>query len=515
MIASLLSLAIATQKPELASMTAIDASLFKNGYGMVTYEVKVPASGEVFVKEPPQATLGTLWFYTEKGAKISDIVMTTVADEKSVTVTAQSLIEVLQLNKGKVATLTITKMDGTGVEDLTVKIVEANQNLLVYEAEGKRIAVQPQYVRAVTMADTVYTRTDKQTEKVPALRVHATPNSSLFLFALQQGLTWSPAYNVDITDKAELTLTAKATIVNDLFDLKLKEARLVSGFPNIAFLGQPDPLTLLARLQNLAGSASLGGGGGGFANRMDTQRAYAPAASEADFAGSFNVNDLAGFQAEDLYFYQLPNVELKNGERGYYMTFQSKSKYEHVYTLDIPAGERPDSRYAPVPPERTNTWHKLKFLNTSGRPLTTAPALISQNGQMLAQETMTYVPTGAEIKLPITQALDIASILTEEETGIERGTIKDRNGNPVYDTVTVEGSLELTNFKKDTVHMEVSKEIVGEVVSSGNAGKSTKSVRSRSDANPLSTIKWDLNLDKGQKLTLKYTYTVYVQSRGF
>lgn len=517
MISSLISAAmIAVAEPSYAKLNAVDASLFKNGYAMMTYEIKVPSSGEVLIKEPPQASMGTVWFFTEKGGSISELILTSVEEKLSQTVTAQSLVEILSLNKGKTVTLIIQEFGKSATKSITAKIIEATNGYVIYESEGVQTSISPSYIQAMQLANTTYTKEVNSQVNAPVIKLRSTPNKSVFMFALQNGLTWSPAYNIDISNSKELTLTAKATIINDLVDINVKEARLISGFPNIAFLGQPDPFLTYQRLQQFSGgNVGAGGGSAGLANRMDSQRAYAPATAMESFSDSMSVSDLAGFQAEDLYFYQQPNVALKKGDRGYYVIFESKSAYKHIYTLDIPAGSRGDNRFAPIPPERTNSWHQLKFKNTSGRPLTTAPAMISKNGQMLSQDTMTYVPVGAEVKIPITQSLDVASVLKEEEANIVRGSIKDKNGNPIYDLVTVSGTINLTNFKTEDIDMEIKKDVVGEMISASNNGSSTKSPRAQSDANPISTISWSINLKKGEKKELKYSYSLYVQSRGF
>lgn len=516
MITSLLTSALAlSTAPTYSPLKAVDASLFKNGYAMMTYEVKVPASGEVFIKEPPQATMGTVWFYTEKGGKISELVLTSVKEESVTKVTAQSLVALMALNKGKPAKLVIRDYDNNGYKTVNAKIIEANNGLVIYEANGTQTSVSPGNIQSVEISNTVYSSDAKTSVQTPVIKLRSTPNKSVFMYALQSGLTWSPAYNIDISDEKELILTAKATVINDLTELNLKESRLISGFPNIAFLGQPDPFLTYQRIQQFAGGGGGMGGGASLANRMDTQRAYMPSTALESFSESMNVNDLAGFQAEDLYFYQLPNVNLKQGDRGYYVIFQAKSEYKHVYTLDIPMGSRTDNRFIPVPPERTNVWHKLSFKNTSGRPLTTAPTMIMQNGQMIAQDTITYVPNGAEIKLPITQSLDIASTVTEEEESIERGATKDRNGNPVLDLVTVTGKISISNFKDKEINIELTKDVLGEFLQLSDNGSSSKSVRDQSDSNPTSTGKWSLKLAKGAKKEITYSYKVLVQSRGF
>ena len=52
--------------------------------------------------------------------------------------------------------------------------------------------------------------------------------------------------------------------------------------------------------------------------------------------------------------------------------------------------------------------HAIRLANRTKEPLTTAPAIIVQQGRILAQGMMTYTPAGASGDLEITTAVDIA-----------------------------------------------------------------------------------------------------------
>ena len=56
---------------------------------------------------------------------------------------------------------------------------------------------------------------------------------------LSAGLTWAPAYRIALGPDAQLQLDQSATLINELEDLKEVELNLVSGFPNLEYLGSP------------------------------------------------------------------------------------------------------------------------------------------------------------------------------------------------------------------------------------------------------------------------------------
>jgi hypothetical protein len=99
--------------------------------------------------------------------------------------------------------------------------------------------------------------------------------------------------------------------------------------------------------------------------------------------------------------------------------------YKDVFTLELP--------FSPPPELRGNlggdqerelarlfaapkVMHKLRLANTSKYPLTTAPALISREGRLLAQGMMTYTATGASADLPVTTAVDFQVRKSDAET---------------------------------------------------------------------------------------------------
>lgn len=501
---------LANTADDLTAAKIIDATLFKNGYAVVIRQVTVPSSGTVLVKEPPEAVLGTLWIYGDQGGQIKSVVAGRTPVETEYTVNASSVADALRINKGKV--MDITWYDQKEWRVITGKVLNVSEQLVVIEENSG----QQMFVSLTSIAsfkgnkDLVWTEVRKATTDTPILRIQANPGSKVNIMAMQAGMTWSPSYMIDISDEKKLKITGKATIINDLGVMENITARLVTGFPNMNYIGQWDPLTAMLAVVNYPAGGS---GGGGRAAPMQNQAVMGRREMSSDSAfGSFVPSTGEGFSGEDLFFLPIEKVMLKQGERGYFALFQADSPFKHLYTLDLPGSlaERGGQDFA-----RTDLdiWHELEFDNNTKMPWSTGPSLIVKNGQMLGQDELKYTTPGTKVNVKITKALDIAAEAREEEIERERGVLKDRYNNPTYDLVTVKGTIELTNLKASDVDMRIRKSIEGEVIEAPGSASSFKSTKRLNQVNINSVIEWRPSLKKGEKVTFTYTYKVYTTAR--
>lgn len=487
----------------------VGASLFKNGYAVVLREATIPASGTLLLTQPNNVALGTFWVTAPKNVTLKEIVATTTSEDK--TRELGTLDEIIQANKGKTVMITLPN-EALGKKQMTGTILSANGQVLVFKSEDGVITFPKSYVIAIQAKDGELKWTADQKETTPAMRIVGTPMGKVYYTVLQRGLTWAPAYQVDISDPKQAVLTAKATIINDLEEIKDTELRLVTGFPNIPFINVPDPFSASVRADAYLGQVlnrasrdmfqnSAGGGFGG-------QMAYRAAESNVV---PMPMSDLEGFSSEDLFFYRQDKVNLKLGDRGYYVLLQVKTDYSHVYTLDVPQLPLDQNGPRNLPP--LETWHELKLCNTSKQPLTTGSIVTVKDGELLGQDMLNYTPVGADQYVKITKALDITSDQAEEEVSRSRGEIKDRFNNPVWDLVTIHGKIVVTSRKKDPIKMKIDKDLAGEAVEADHTGKISKYIRRLYDVNTPSKITWEVEAKGGEKLELNYTYKLYQPSR--
>lgn len=499
------ALLIPAQNP---SMRVVSASLFKNGYAVVTREA--PLSGpDTMVEGLPVGSLGTMWITATPGVTLQEVART--EREQQIENPISSLDDLLAVNKDR--TVTIEYSDD---KSRTGVVKSVTGSVLILESADGIFAIPKNQVLRVM--GTGLTWTSKITKKVAGLRVKSRitgANPKLIVIALERGITWAPAYSVDISDEKKLSLVSKTTILNDLADLENIELRLITGFPNLPWVGYFDPLTSGMSVDQFTAMLIAAAG----APRVAEPRGLAMAqnAMRADrrstFDEAFEMPSLPGISAEDLFFYRLPGVNLKAGERGYHILFKVESDYQHVYTWDVPDAIAV-SDYRGLPEGPGDVWHSLKFKNTSERPFTTAPATTFKDGELLGQDLLYYVSAGADALVRITKALDVRAEGTEEELERQRLAIHQPNIGLYFDLVTVKGTLQVKNRKTDKVRLEISKEITGDVVAADGDPKITKTAKGLRQTNPRAIIEWSKELAAGESLTLTYTYKVYVRTHG-
>ena len=350
------------------------------------------------------------------------------------------------------------------------------------------------------------------------------------MISLESGMTWAPAYAVDISSKDKLSLVAKATVMNDLEDMKGVEARFVTGFPNVPFAGTPEPLLSGQTVYGLFGLASppqpssalaragakqMKGGSGLVPDGIDFI-SYNPTDNSLIVDQGMSTSRLPGQQLEDLFFYRQPDVTLQKGERAYYALFHAEAPYKEVYTWDLadPVTNNFNYRSPTDNAAPEDVWHTLEFKNTSGQPLTNAVATTVQKGQILGQDMMNYVSVGGDAELKITKALDVRAETSEEEVSRERGAIRwFVNNTPQFDLVTLKGTLQVTNMKTEPVIPRIRHTFTGDLISTDGDPIVKKTARGLRDTNPTGLLTWNKTLDKGQKLNLTYTYKLYVHSQ--
>lgn len=501
--------------PLAADPKVTEVSMFKNGFAIVVREIDVPRPGNFAIDRIPNASLGTLWFSTTEGLQLSEIVATST--EQTTEAHLGSLAEVLEANVGKVLAITVVGL-GPTPQVLKGTLRSAAGTMVVIESDQTRF-VPKNSVVSVAAANGRLLLKRSTTAEVRSLRLTAQGRpGKVRMVSIERGVSWVPGYAVDISDEKELTLTAKATVLNDLEPLKFVEARFITGFPNLTFAHVPEPLTsgqTLDQFLGLLGSGAAPKMGGRLAEQMVNQAgAFGSPGGFGGFNDAMPVNPVPGEQAEDLFFYRRPGVTLKRGDRAHYILFSMQAPYEKIATWDIDDQVVNNVEYRPQPltPEQPVVWNTLRFKNTSGQPLTTAAGTTTANGRPLGQDILRYVPSGGEATLRITQALDVRAEAREEEVSRERGAIKRADGYPLFDLVNVKGILRVRNMKGEAVKMRVQKRLTGEVVSPGEGGTVERTTAGLQDTNPKAVIRWEPSIAAGKEWTLEYTYKLYVRS---
>ncbi|MBN2329619.1 MAG: hypothetical protein JXR73_20930 [Candidatus Omnitrophica bacterium] len=534
---------IATAKSEesrhsVLSTTPSYAALFKNGVGLVMSKVEMPDSeGDYQIAPLPDATLGSFWIQWGDGLQLKNIKATQIETKESVK--AANLSDILEANIGGDVILKVRDREETlscKILDIprrhddpiiqprpqnVIPIIPPNErgDIVIVESQTRKYAFPLHSILWIDhiKKDSIERSKFENVVQFEAVKGEEGQAADVSLTYLAKGIAWSPSYVLDISREDKAVITAKAVIVNDLQPLEHTNLELIAGYPNIAFSEANSAFSLTPLNQILERIRERG--------RMReemmlsnmavlSQRAYYDASARPG-TPSAPATPVMGETAEDLYFYQIGDVTLKKGERGYYPLFSQEIPYEHIYTWEISqfidenAAYRGRQDETPVIQE---VWHALKLTNTTNQPWTSAPATTMKDGRILGQDTILFTPGGAETELKITQAVSIDAEHNEYEIERQRSAAQFYGRN--YDLVKVRGELAVTNFKDKEVDIEITKTLSGEVKDYSLEPKVVQLARGLNSVNPESQLVWNVKVKPGKENAVKLTYTYQIWIRG-
>jgi hypothetical protein len=261
------------------------------------------------------------------------------------------------------------------------------------------------------------------------------------------------------------------------------------------------------------------------ASQVTLARSAAPATAEA----GPEVSDAS--QNEDLFLFTVKNVTLKKGQRLSLPVVEDKMKYKDLYTLNLPFSPPPEVRGNLTIDQQTEIArllnsprpvHKIRLTNAGSVPLTTAPALIIQDEQVLSQGMMTYTPPGATVDVEIGKSVDVQVVRSETEISRTPNALR-ANGESYMD-VSLTGSIKLTNYRKEAIEIEVTREVLGRPKSASDNGRIDKLNAMYEypewwrhyswpywwhQINGLGRITWSVTLAPFQSLDLNYEWQYY------
>jgi hypothetical protein len=224
MLSTILSGALLLQAPtKMTSPEVISVSMFKNGFAFITRKISIK-DGQANIVEVPRASLGTLWFWSPEG-EIQNISTAEDISKKKQDVNLQNFDQLVTNNVGK----TIYVESNTSAP-LEGKIKSADGEILVLETANGNVVIQKSMIKVMRTQDSGFTwkQTVETTTEEKYYRIKTDKKAKeVMMMSLERGVTWAPGYAVDITNPDKLTLSSKATVLNDLLDLKNVPARLI------------------------------------------------------------------------------------------------------------------------------------------------------------------------------------------------------------------------------------------------------------------------------------------------
>lgn len=507
MLSSLLApvLVSAVQANTLTETKIVEATLFKNGYSVIRREAKIPDNGELVVEAPPEAVLGTFWLQAEDGKLLS---ATTGYRTVSTNREPRSLDEVLSLAKNQEVTIWAAAY-ADQPKELRGKFEFVSNDVIGFRETGQStVTVMSRHSINRVRIESTAKLLVPDNEQQAVLKISGLRGTKVHIVTMQKGLGWAPAYHITIDDSGKLDLVARGVIMSDNVAFKDLTVQLVTGFPNLPFLGQVDPMSIAPVIRQVISSApmQMGGAYGGGMGGARREAQFANMASDG-FSG-ISSESVSGFAAEDLFLYPQNKITIAPNERVYRQLFRTQSDYTHVYTIQLPLTIDQNGNSTRNDQVKPEAWHVLKFKNSAKLPLTTGPAIVMKNGSMIGQDTLTYTSVDQDVRVKVAKALEISARNAEEEISRERGFIKDNFGNPRFDRITIQGKIEIYSRMAKAVRIEASKDLYGTVVKSSERSVTEQEPGAIFDQNPKSTIKWEIDAKPGEKTVLTYQYTL-------
>jgi hypothetical protein len=507
-------------------------AIFKNGYAFTYREGEATTiDGWTYTTRTPIGVLGTVWGYTTlPNSKVVQLLAS--QSDKSGTERVSNVVETLLANEGARIRFT-DNYNSNKLYEGTYEIISRNRNFAVSPDGGAQevtialktetgvmffpvslirnieIIGQPKYDKPRT------TRETRLSLKIDGVKDGQKLNVGIA--ALERGVRWIPAYRVEVKGEPikEAKLELEAMLVNDLADMKNTDVYFVVGVPSFLFQDEVSPLSLNAAFAGVS-TAFRRDQGQNLSNAIMSQRATQEVVMDTDDISPTSPDEekSASFSAEQLYLYQANQVSLRKGERMSQRLFSLTVPCTEVFEWTIDDSNQPETNYAraaPISqPLNNRVWYGLRLKNTTGMPWTTAPAISFRDWKPLGQNLMTFTPTGGENILRVTPATEVIGSHVLEEKSREPKQLRFSGSTYDYDLVTVEGTIKLKNVKKTPVELVLTRNVTGDVILAGDAGKVSRQGFNLQAVNPNSTIKWNINLPNGEK-EIKYTYKIFVR----
>jgi hypothetical protein len=522
-------------------------AVFKNGLAFVFKTGETPLKdGWARMDQLPPAALGSLWLgTTSPSSPVTDVIAfkeKTSADADSV-----SLAELLAANPGR--RVSITYLSGANPKtaiglllpspaahkpdeneippvaspefrpnwppnpDSAAPEIVLLRTTMPGGAETSLLALNLNSIQSVEIEGEADLHTKIERE-MGRSKFHVAGNpakAEITIAGLEKGIVWSPSYRINLADDKIAAIELEAVLADDQEDLENADVSFVVGYPNFMFADILSPISLRQSvagfLQSLMSGSNDRNRAGAFANSMAQAVGYnAPNFGAAQDAGYSVTTAMPGEHNEDLYLYHKNGVTLKKGDRARYSILSTTAPYEHLYQWDVAdtmESEQPGYRENESTKKEDLVWHVLRLKNTGKQPWTTAPAFTINDALPVAQDTLNYTPPGGSNTLKLTAATDVRAEQSQTESGRRQIEVARRQ----YDEVTVDGKLQVSNWKDKEITICVRKSLLGEVLDSPD-GKATKVAHNLTAANSTSEISWEFKLPAGQSRDLTYRYKV-------
>ena len=154
--------------------------------------------------------------------------------------------------------------------------------------------------------------------------------------------------------------------------------------------------------------------------------------------------------------------------------------------------------------------HAISFKNTTGQPLTTAPATVlskaEPNNRFLVQGLMKYCRPGQDATLEITSTNDVQVNISVKSEKTEEQEMHPNNINIIVSTLH-NCEVVLVNYKQESVKCIVKHSLNGVLTVSDPEVKSkNEKFVSSYDYNPLAKYNWEVNVNPKETNKIVFSY---------
>jgi hypothetical protein len=515
---TLVALAVTSQangQEAIAKSKIVSVGLFKNGLAVVKREVQIPKDGTYRLDVSPEPVHGSFWIESsaqvEAAVKMRDIEVPLHAEGAGMKLQSDLA--------GKKVTLTFRSDKVAPVTGMVVKVAKAElpegmaaperqsfeQFLILKTAKG-RLYINSGDVMMIQTEDDG----DKIVQRKPVLvlTVEKTAKKpSVYVSYLANGLAWAPSYHVDISDPKSLAIEMATVIRNEMADLDGAEIKLISGFPSVEFANVTSPLSAHTTWTKFFHEITTGSRSPSY-DLTNQRLANASVGQGFDFRPKIDLGAIPAGEGVDLHFEPIGKRSLLRDEALSLSVGKAKADYERVveWTVGTSTVAR---RYAGAREQhKDEMWDVLLFKNPFQFPMTTAPALVVENGRFNGQRTSYWTNVGEEAALKVTKSLSIRAVSREQEDSKanERVVVDDKNYTKIY----LKGELTMSNHRKQAIKMHVRQSIRGIIHEIDATPKIVTREESLEDVNRVHDVVWTVMLNPGEEKRLTYKNSVLV-----
>ncbi len=455
-------------KEATAKSRIVSVGLFKNGLAVVKRAVTVPGGGTFRLDTDAEPVHGTFWIESdgkvEAAVKIRDIES---PRHTSPFVNLQEELGgkkvTLHFKNDKLPPMTgiLLKIETKPATEPAAPAYDASAGLkerfYILQTPKGRMYISPGEIAAV-LAEEV---SDKVTQRRPVLVLTvpaADKQPTIYVTYLAHGLAWAPSYLVDVSDPKTLAIEMASVVRNEMADIDDAEFRLISGYPSVEFANVISPLAARMTWEQFFQAIRSRGDQQDalLSQRVVLNNSMVPAGPR------FKLDAAPEGEGVDLHYQPIGKRSLLQGEALSLTVGKAKADYERIVEWHVGTSAVAHKYHGNGQHVQDEMWDVLYFKNPFAFPMTTAPAMVVQNGQFNGQRTSYWTNKGEEAHLKVTKSLSIRTTSLEQEDARpnERVVVDDKTYTKIY----LKGELLLNNHRKQPAKVIVQHTIHGAVL---------------------------------------------------